>query len=127
MNQKEYAIEWLNKAEEDFEVACYLLKAEKSYFSPVCFHLQQAAEKYLKAFLTFHNKEVIKTHSIEYLLNTCADFSDDFKQIEPNDLSDYAVDVRYPAFIFNPDLEETNRHKEIVEEIRQIVLKTLKI
>ncbi|MBW1960508.1 MAG: HEPN domain-containing protein [Deltaproteobacteria bacterium] len=34
----------------------------------VCFHAQQCAEKYLKAFLTFKNIDFPKTHDIGELL-----------------------------------------------------------
>jgi HEPN domain-containing protein len=42
--------QWLNKAEEDFTTAQYLLTLkEKCPFGIVTFHAQQCAEKYLKS------------------------------------------------------------------------------
>ena len=43
--------EWISKAREDFEFAHINLKEEKPFPAQICFHFQQAAEKYLKAFL----------------------------------------------------------------------------
>ena len=45
--------QWLTKAENDLGVARHLA-AESGYFTAVAFHAQQAAEKYLKAFLVEH-------------------------------------------------------------------------
>ena len=44
---------WLRKAEADYAGALHLHRRKKHHSLPdlVCFHCQQAAEKYLKAFL----------------------------------------------------------------------------
>jgi HEPN domain-containing protein len=41
--------EWLAKAQEDYEFARINLEAQKPFYAQICFHFQQAAEKYLKA------------------------------------------------------------------------------
>ena len=41
--------EWLNKADEDFEFAISVIE-DSNFFSQICFHFHQAAEKYLKSF-----------------------------------------------------------------------------
>jgi HEPN domain-containing protein len=47
-----YLQEWIRKAEEDYTVATTLARKRKQPTpSAVCFHCQQCAEKYLKAFL----------------------------------------------------------------------------
>jgi HEPN domain-containing protein len=51
MVDKEIIQEWLSKAAEDFEFALINLKEGKPFFAPICFHFQQAAEKYLKVFI----------------------------------------------------------------------------
>lgn len=45
--------QWLAKAEQDMKAGEALLAIEPPYLYPACFHAQQAAEKYLKALLTF--------------------------------------------------------------------------
>jgi len=42
--------EWVKKAENDFKVASQILRRRKEIITDAaCFHLQQCAEKYLKA------------------------------------------------------------------------------
>ena len=45
---------WLLKASKDLAVAKYELQAEPPFSEDILFHSQQAAEKSLKAFLTWH-------------------------------------------------------------------------
>jgi len=92
--------EWITKAEEDYSVASGLLRRRKVPSNSVCFHCQQAAEKYLKALLQKHNVRFVKTHDLEGLLRMAADLApslsllaDDMKL-----LSDYGVRYRYPGF-----------------------------
>ena len=54
MMQIEVVKEWIEKAEEDFGFACISLE-QTDYFAQVCFHFQQAVEKYLKAFIIAKN------------------------------------------------------------------------
>ena len=64
--------EWVDKAEEDFYSADLLLHAgEVPLTGPVCFHSQQCAEKYLKAFLTNHLIRFERTHVLADLLALC--------------------------------------------------------
>jgi HEPN domain-containing protein len=51
MVDKEIVREWLAKANEDFEFARINLEERKPFFAHICFHFQQAAEKYLKAYI----------------------------------------------------------------------------
>jgi hypothetical protein len=43
--------EWIAKAEEDYRFAEVNLREERDFFPQICFHFQQAAEKFLKAFI----------------------------------------------------------------------------
>lgn len=47
----------------------FLLTESAAFPSVAAFHCQQAAEKYLKAFLTWHGVEFPKTHDIGVLLD----------------------------------------------------------
>lgn len=51
MQNEEVVKEWIEKAEEDFGFASTSIE-HTDYFAQICFHFQQAAEKYLKAFVT---------------------------------------------------------------------------
>ena len=46
--------EWLAKADEDFEFARTNFEEGKPFFARICFHFQQAAEKYLKSYIIAH-------------------------------------------------------------------------
>jgi len=101
--------EWVDKAEEDFDSADLLLHAgEMPLSSSACFHCQQCAEKYLKAFLTDHLIRFERTHVLTDLLALCMSVDKDFKKIT-NDLSSlegYAVAIRYPGAIVSVELAE---------------------
>jgi HEPN domain-containing protein len=45
-----------------------LLDANEIFPDIICFYAQQAAEKYLKAYLVFLEKEFPKTHALEDLV-----------------------------------------------------------
>src|SRR2546426_783597 len=63
----EYLKQWLRKAREDLEMAEAALQLEKPLTEPSLFHAQQAAEKSLKALLTFHNVAFRKIHDLNKL------------------------------------------------------------
>jgi HEPN domain-containing protein len=60
--------EWLHKADEDHRSAQILLRDSEPLVTPAVFHLQQNAEKLLKALLV--KKEIIfeRRHDLTYLL-----------------------------------------------------------
>ena len=118
---KVYIKQWLLKANEDLLVVNKLTEFEIIATSSVCFHCQQAVEKLLKAFLISKGVEIRKTHNIEYLLVECSDFDSDFSEIDPKNLSDFGVDVRYPGDMYVPSDDETLEHKEIAENIKELV------
>ena len=113
--------QWLLKANEDLLVVDKLTEHEIIATSSVCFHCQQAVEKFLKAFLIANGVEIKKTHNIEYLLSECADFDNDFEGIDPKELSEFGVDMRYPGDMFVPDKDETLEYKNLALEIKDFV------
>ena len=52
--------QWVEKAEKDYDTSGHLLSAAGAYFEAAAFHAQQAAEKYLKALLVWHQIEFPK-------------------------------------------------------------------
>jgi len=60
--------EWIAKAEGDYATAGRELRARRPNYDAVCFHAQQTAEKYLKAFLQENGADFPKTHSLIELL-----------------------------------------------------------
>ncbi len=78
----EFVRQWSLKAEEDFNAAKSLITYGHAFLSTVCFHSQQAAEKYLKAFLTYHQIEFPKTHDIGELLDLAARVDNEISESE---------------------------------------------
>ena len=57
-------LEWIEKAEGDLHTALRELRARKfQNYDAVCFHAEQVAEKYLKAYLQDSSINVPKTHN----------------------------------------------------------------
>ncbi len=91
--------EWIKKANHDLGSAEIILKNGPEYTDTICFHCQQATEKYVKAYLTFLGIDFQKIHSLLYLAElaeTKAPIPDDIYALLET-LEDYAVDIRYPT------------------------------
>ena len=93
-----YIIEWLVFADEDYATAKDLLKNDNVYARSICFHCQQAAEKYLKALIIKNDLPIIKTHNLAVLVGQIKEVDKSVVEIETLAvaLSEYAVTVRYP-------------------------------
>lgn len=119
---------WLKKAENDLRTAEYIMTMDDPPYDTVCFHAQQCAEKYIKGFLTFHEIDFPKTHSIEDLVLLCEDIAPSLES-EIGDvevLSIYAVETRYPSEIYYEIPEEKAREAiEFAKRIKSVVLKYL--
>ncbi len=74
--------EWITKADQDFEFARINLEEEKQFFAQICFHFNQSAEKYLKAFIIANSLEFFKIHDLHLLLKQCKSKDPSFSQLE---------------------------------------------
>jgi HEPN domain-containing protein len=64
--------EWVEKAEGDYATTRRELRARlQPNYDAACFHAQQTAEKYLKAFLQEQGVAFPKTHNLIELLELC--------------------------------------------------------
>jgi len=119
---KEITKEWVSKAEGDFTSADLLMYAgEVPIPDTVCFHCQQCAEKYLKAWLQEHDLEFERKHDLLPLLILCMSLDEEFKTIKRDleRLDRYAVVVRYPGVIIKTDTAEEAIHA--AERVRRFV------
>ena len=92
--------EWVERAEEDYQAALALSKKKKpSFLNSVCFHSQQAAEKYFKSYLALKGISFPKTHDLILLKNLCIKEEGDFELVGDLAiaLNPYAVEFRYPG------------------------------
>lgn len=65
---KKYTRQWVRKAESDLAVAQHLFTLKPAPSDEICFHCQQAIEKYLKGLLSEHSLSIQKTHDLSILL-----------------------------------------------------------
>jgi HEPN domain-containing protein len=104
-----------------------LLAQELPLLYPSCFHSQQAAEKYLKAFLTWQQIEFPKTHNISDILNLVkkADtrLASDLQPVVS--LTPFGVDVRYPGDIPGPSRHDAEEALTLAKSVRDAVLRVL--
>lgn len=122
--KKELINNWIKKAEKDLLTAEHELSFPDAVTESICFHCQQAVEKYLKAYLIFLGIPFTKTHEIGELISKCENKDKEisaFKE-EADKLTDYAIDVRYPEELFEPTLEEAKEAFEIAKKTTEFVL-----
>lgn len=124
--KSEYIQNWLFRANEDIAVIHNLVKSGVEYYtSTICFHAQQAAEKFLKAYLVFHDVDFPKTHDLDFLLLECKKINKTNFEIELRSLTDFGVAVRYPDDFYIPDVKETLEYCNIAFEIKEVVEKLI--
>jgi HEPN domain-containing protein len=123
---KQYVLQWIEKADEDLLVVHQLFEADSIARGTIGFHCQQAAEKYLKAFLIFHGLEPERTHNLEFLLARCADIDASYSAIELLNLTDYGVEARYPGDFLEPTVEEIAGLIQVVDQIRKKLMTQVK-
>jgi HEPN domain-containing protein len=96
----ELTAEWIAKAEGDWTTAGRELRARRNpNYDAACFHAQQAAEKYLKAFLQEHAVHFPKVHNLIELLEFCLPIDASFELYRDLlvRLDRFAVRYRYPG------------------------------
>ena len=98
--------EWLAKAAEDLASARDLIGT--GHFGNALFFCQQAAEKSLKAFLTWHGRVFQRTHDLEQVGEACCAIDGTLATLveQADVLSDYAWKLRYPGTPYTPEREE---------------------
>ena len=96
---KKATARWVRKAEADFVGARNLLPIRPPLYDLVCFHCQQAAEKYLKALMQEIGMAVPRIHRLEKLLTLVLPGDPALRPLRRSlvSLSRYAVDYRYPG------------------------------
>ena len=99
---------WLGKARLDLRCAETDLEASPPLIEDVLFHCQQAAEKAMKGFLTWHDAAFTRTHDLRRLVDACVaiDATLETALVGAAPLSEYAWRFRYPGEPFQPSVEE---------------------
>ncbi|MDI6734793.1 MAG: HEPN domain-containing protein [bacterium] len=129
MQNEQVVKEWIERADEDFGFASSSLEVGK-YFAQICFHFQQASEKYLKAFIIANGLEFRPIHNLLELLEICREKEPKIKEIEEDCryLNPFYIDTRYPVhWPTHYDKETAIKASDSVGEIRKWIMDILKI
>ncbi len=106
MSDRKLVAEWVQKAEGDFQAATRMLRWRKNPQPDlVCYHCQQCAEKYVKAFLQQHNVDFPWIHNLIRLNELCLAIDGSFIQIQSHleHLNPFEAETRYPGHFANVD------------------------
>ena len=110
--------EWVLKSDEDWRSAEVLLADSSPLVTPALFHLQQCAEKLLKALLVQKRISFERRHDLSYLHKLC-----DEPLIAPHsrlllELTPFAVEFRYPGDLPQFSISEAEQLMGRVEIFR---------
>ncbi|MFO7902402.1 MAG: HEPN domain-containing protein [Planctomycetota bacterium] len=117
--EQEFALQWIRNAEHDLLSAKAVIASAYDITDLPCFFARQTVEKSLKALLTWHGVSFGKTHDLLVLLAEAVmfqpSFSDDRTLYEQ--LTGFAVEMRYPSSMSEPSLQEARRFVSEAQEI----------
>jgi len=120
--------QWLAKADEDLGLARHILQTDAPFLNAAAFHAQQAAEKYLKAFLVWLQVPFPKTHDLEILLKLIAAHNPSLAESleDAIQITDYGIEGRYPGDIPPLSLQEASKAVELADRAYRAVAAALK-
>jgi len=109
---KRLVCEWFRFADMDLRTAELKMTYHPKDFEIICFHCQQAVEKYLKSYLIACDVVPPKIHDLDALCLMCMEYDDAFLKIAKMcaALSPYGVQPRYPDEL---ELNDTLTHKAL--------------
>ena len=112
---------WLRKAAQDLARVERCLAEENPDVEDALFHCQQAAEKALKAYLTWHDQPFRKTHDLAALGKQCAGIDPTLAALadQADELTEYAWAFRYPTSFLEPAPGEDDSARRLARDIVQ--------
>ncbi len=120
--------QWVRLAEHDLREAEHaLLEPKDPAYEISCFHAQQSAEKYLKAFLAVNDIFIPNTHDLARLMQQVpAEKRISVSLEDLAHLTPYAVNSRYPGVDVPETREDAEFALRIARNVRDSVRKLLK-
>ena len=115
--------QWKEIADSDLNLAVFSAQNMKPIpYAIICYHCQQAVEKYLKWFLVLHDIEPPRIHDLEELEKLCEAIQPEFSAIyeKCTVLSGYAVQTRYPNEI-RVEKQDMDKALAYAKEIREFI------
>jgi len=126
--KSEYIKNWLFRANEDISVIESLAGINFGFYtSTICFHAQQASEKFLKAYLIYKDIDFPRTHDLDFLLMKCQKIEKSSFEIDLKSLTDFGVSIRYPDDFYVPGVNETKEYITIAKEVKNLIEKLIKL
>ena len=119
---------WHLKADSDIKNASHEIQHKDAATDTICFHAQQAVEKYLKSFIIWKEATPPKTHNIDILLKMCLDLDRNFEILKDKNISyltSYAVEFRYPDDYYMPTIEEAEEAYNTALFVKDFVIERL--
>ena len=115
---------WFNKAEKDLITVEHEFFFNDPVYETICFHCQQAIEKFLKGYLIYLGKGYRKTHELGELVSICEgkDKEIAFLKEEADKLTDYSVEIRYPDNYNEIDENDAKEAFEIATKVKAYVI-----
>jgi len=125
--KRELVQTWLTKAQHDLAAARKLAEEPDPYLDAAIYHCQQAAEKAVKGFLVFCDKDFEKTHNIRLLVALAIPCESGFSSWLKTaiQLTPYAGMFRYPGGRLEPDRVEFDQALKDADELYHFVLSLL--
>jgi len=119
--------EWLFKSDHDLKSSLLLVNATEPLYDIAIYHTQQCAEKSLKAYLAYKEKEIGKIHNLILLTNLCSELNVNFESIKEDAvfLNPYSTLYRYPEGDLMPSEEEVNKAMSIAHKILLFVIREI--
>lgn len=118
---------WFAKAAADLRGADVDLEADPPLLGDAVFHAQQAVEKALKGFLTWHDVRFRKTHDLIELGGQVVEMESSLEDLlrRAAPLTEYAWKHRYPGEPEEPPRAEAEAARSLAHEIYAEVLARL--
>lgn len=119
----DFTKEWIHEGNNDLGLAEFVIENNGKYYDLVCFHCQQSAEKYLKAYIIYLNLYYRKVHNLTYLLDVIKRKREIPEKliVQAEMLEEYTIDSRYPDHWHDPTLKETKECIEAAKMFKEFI------
>ncbi|MEK6615924.1 MAG: HEPN domain-containing protein [Bacteroidota bacterium] len=122
MKRRRDVLEWLIKAEQDYQTAETMSRKRKTPVPDIVgFHAQQCIEKYLKAILVLKRLDFPKTHDLIELLEIAIKKEPllDIYRPELRMLNPFSVQFRYPGE--SATIEDSKKALKALRRVRKFL------
>ena len=118
---------WFLKASADLRAAEFELTARPPLTADIVFHAQQAVEKAIEGFLSWHDRTFRKTHNLVEIGEAAASVDPTLEPVlrRAAPLTEYAWRFRYPGDSADPSVEESQDALATAREVFESLISRL--